>query len=172
MDTPSNTDPSADKKALPGTHPNSLKNLKKPWEPGQTGNPAGRPKGARTIRNILDEMLNRYVDVEALKNLEGIEATIELCRQLSEAKNDLPDDIPPQARARLYDLMVAAQVTRAVRSGDLSSFRELVDRYEGAVTQKFEDVTPLKNAEDEEILNMMEGGQSPAMDDSTGAGEV
>jgi hypothetical protein len=37
------------------------------------------------------------------------------------------------------------------------------------VAQKFEDVTPLKNAEDEEILKMMEGGQPPVQD---GVGEV
>jgi hypothetical protein len=108
-------------------------------------------------------MLPLYIDVEKLKHLQGSDTAVELCRQLSEAKKNLPDDIPPGARARLYDLMVAAQVTRAVQSGDLASFRELADRYEGAVAQKFEDVTPLKNAEDEEIMKMVEGG-----DDSQG----
>jgi hypothetical protein len=157
--------------ALPGKHPNSLANLtpQKPGEPG--ANPAGRPKGSRNIRTILDEMLHRYVDVEALKHLKGIDATVELCKQLCDAKNDTLRDGDPKEKARLYDLIVAAQFTRALQENDLPSFRELVDRYEGAVTQKFEDVTPLKNAEDEEILNMMEGGTTPAMDDA-GAGEV
>jgi hypothetical protein len=157
MDTPSNTGAADGKKSFPGTHPNSLKNPRKTWQPGQTGNPAGRPKGARTIRNILNEMLPRYV--EKLKHLQDIDATVELCRQLSEAKNDLPDDIPPEARARLYDLMVAAQATRAVQSGDLPSFRELVDRYEG-----LEDVMPLKNAEDEAIMKMEGKAEQPSHD--------
>ncbi len=71
MDTPSNTGPADGKKAFPGTHPNSLKKLKKPWQPGQAGNPAGRPKGERTIRNILNETLPLYIDVEKLKHLQG-----------------------------------------------------------------------------------------------------
>jgi flagellar motility protein MotE (MotC chaperone) len=143
--------------ALPGKHPNSLANLV-PQKPGeQSINPRGRPKGSRNIRTILDEMLHRYVDVEALKHLKGIDATVELCKQLCDAKNDSRHDEDPKGRARLYDLIVAAQFTRALQEQDLPSFKELVDRYEGAVAQKFEDVTPLKNAEDEEIMKMVEG---------------
>jgi|SRR5688572_18526758 hypothetical protein len=154
MPTQENTGPAT---PLPGSDPNSQANLI-PWQPGQSGNPAGRPKGSRNIRTILDEMLHRYVDVEALKHLKGIDATIELCKQLTDAKNDFPPDGDPKSKARLYDLIVAAQFTRALQENDLPSFRELVDRYEGAVAQKFEDVTPLKQAEDEEIINMVEGG--------------
>jgi hypothetical protein len=83
---------------------------------------------------------------------------VELCKQLCDARNDTRQDGDPKERARLYDLIVAAQFTRALQKNDLPSFRELVDRYEGAVAQKFEDVTPLKNAEDEEIMKMVEGG--------------
>jgi Family of unknown function (DUF5681) len=147
-----------DAPALPGRHPNSIANLAPQRSGEQSINPRGRPKGSRNIRTILDEMLHRYVDVEALKHLKGIDATVELCKQLCDAKNDTLHDGDPKEKARLYDLIVAAQFTRALQENDLPSFRELVDRYEGAVTQKFEDVTPLKNAEDEEILNMMEGG--------------
>ena len=83
MPTQENTGPAT---PLPGSDPNSQANLI-PWQPGQSGNPAGRPKGSRNIRTILDEMLHRYVDVEALKHLKGIDATIELCKQLTDAKN-------------------------------------------------------------------------------------
>jgi len=127
------------------------------------------PEAPATSATILDEMLNRYVDVEALKHLDGIGATIELCKQLTDAKNDIREEGDPKERARLYDLIVAAQFTRALQERDLPSFKELVDRYEGAVAQKFEDITPLQNAEDEEILDMIEGGSPPAMD---GHGEV
>jgi hypothetical protein len=70
---------------------------------------------------------------------------LELCKQLCDAKNDTRQDGDPKERARLYDLIVAAQFTRALQENDLPSFRELVDRYEGAVAQKFEAVMPLKN---------------------------
>src|SRR5215813_9170457 len=43
-------------RALPGKHPNSRANLIS-TKPGQVLNPAGRPKGSRNIRTILDEML-------------------------------------------------------------------------------------------------------------------
>ena len=68
---------------LPGHHTNSREALAKHGPPkGESRNPAGRPKGSRNIRTILDEMLHRYVDVEALKHLKGIDATVELCKQL------------------------------------------------------------------------------------------
>jgi hypothetical protein len=156
---------------LPGHHPNSRAALAEHGPPkGESRNPAGRPKGSRNIHTILDEMLHRYVDVEALKHLKGVDATVELCKQLCDAKNDTRRDGDPKEKARLYDLIVAAQFTRALQENDLPSFRELVDRYEGAVAQKFEDVTPLKHAEGEGILDMVEGGRSPAMDDSSSTG--
>jgi hypothetical protein len=67
---------------LPGKYPNSIANLV-PQKPSvQSINPACRPKGSRNIRTILDEMFHRCVDVEALKHLKGIDATVELCKQL------------------------------------------------------------------------------------------
>ena len=64
---------------LPGHHPNSRAALAEHGPPkGVSRNLAGRPTGSRNIRTRLHEMLNRYVDVEALKHLDGIEATIEL----------------------------------------------------------------------------------------------
>jgi hypothetical protein len=46
--------------------------------------------------------------VEALKHLKGIDATVELCKQLCDAKNDSRHDEDPKGRARLYDLIVTA----------------------------------------------------------------
>jgi hypothetical protein len=31
----------------PGEHRGGIANLREPWQPGQSGNPAGRPKGSR-----------------------------------------------------------------------------------------------------------------------------
>jgi hypothetical protein len=56
-------------KHLPGHHPNSQGNLHA-FQPSQSGNPTGRPKGSHNIRTILDKTFNRYANVEALKHLK------------------------------------------------------------------------------------------------------
>ena len=41
-----------------GTHPNSLANLRpRPWQPGQSGNPAGRARGSVYISECLNALL-------------------------------------------------------------------------------------------------------------------
>jgi hypothetical protein len=40
-----------------GRHPNSLKNLKKGWKPGQSGNPKGRPRNIKYITELAREKL-------------------------------------------------------------------------------------------------------------------
>jgi hypothetical protein len=73
MTTRKNTDSEEEVKHLPGHHPNSQQALESTlWKPGESPNPAARPKGSRNIRTILKEMLHRYVDVEALKHLKGL----------------------------------------------------------------------------------------------------
>lgn len=37
-------------------HPNSLKNLKAPWKPGDVPNPNGRPKGSRNV--LVEDFVN------------------------------------------------------------------------------------------------------------------
>ena len=34
----------------------SLANLMPPWKPGESGNPAGRPKGSRDKKKVLEEL--------------------------------------------------------------------------------------------------------------------
>lgn len=41
-----------------GTHPNSLANLRpRPWQPGQSGNPAGRARSGAYISEWLNALL-------------------------------------------------------------------------------------------------------------------
>jgi hypothetical protein len=138
---------------LPGHHSTSRAPLAEHGPPKEVSrNPTGRLNGFR------------YVDVEALNHLKGIDATIELCKQVTDAKNDTRREGDPKERARLYDLIVAAQFTRALQENDLLSFKELADRYEGAVAQRVENVTPEKD--DQEILDLIEGERGPPMYDS------
>jgi len=49
--------------AKPGQHPNSLKNLK-PFKPGQSGNPGGKPK------NSFSTLVNRELEKRSKKDPE------------------------------------------------------------------------------------------------------
>ena len=51
-----------------GKHPNSQKNLRRPWVRGQSGNPRGRPKGSATRRKLL-KLVDEGVKEEARKIL-------------------------------------------------------------------------------------------------------
>lgn len=46
----------------------------KPWlfQPGQSGNPAGRPKGSKTLKTYVQEMLRDMTDEEKLDFLKGL----------------------------------------------------------------------------------------------------
>ena len=53
-----------------------LANLKPPWKPGESGNPAGRPEGAKnTIRSCLYHALQKQIvpNIETALKQEGIE---------------------------------------------------------------------------------------------------
>lgn len=51
------------------------KNDDKPWlfKPGQSGNPAGRPKGSKSLKTYVKEMLQNMTDEEKLEFLKGID---------------------------------------------------------------------------------------------------
>lgn len=59
-----------------GNHPNSRSNLK-PFKPGQSGNPGGRPKKIKAAEDILIEELVRAAQVKA----EGLNSDDEKVRQ-------------------------------------------------------------------------------------------
>ena len=52
-------------------HPNSLANLK-PWKPGQSGNPKGRPPKVRTIPDILRRLGQERVKDGEQTRLEAV----------------------------------------------------------------------------------------------------
>ncbi len=88
-------------------------NLNPPWEKGQSGNPKGKPKGARNRSTIVRELLEKTMLKE--RDLETGEET----------GNMIP----------ATDALVVAQVLKA-RAGDTFAFKELMDSGFGKIADK------------------------------------
>lgn len=83
-----------------------------PWKPGQSGNPAGKPKGTEHSSTRLKRLLGA---VGKMKN--------PLTGQMEEFSG--------------LEMMDAAIIARAIR-GDVGAYREILDRLEGKVPAKTE----------------------------------
>lgn len=83
-----------------------------PWKPGQSGNPAGKPKGTEHSSTRLKRLLGA---VGRMKN--------PLTGQMEEFSG--------------LEMMDAAIIARAIR-GDVGAYREILDRLEGKVPAKTE----------------------------------
>ncbi len=82
-----------------GTHPNSLANLHpRPWQPGQSGNPAGRAQGGAYISECLSALLivrddgtPKYTkaDIERIaEDLQSAPAMVIAARRIISAMKD------------------------------------------------------------------------------------
>jgi hypothetical protein len=99
------------------------------FEPGESGNPNGRPKGSRNLSTILKEMLKEEIEV---KNEDG---TVE--------------------KKQLQDVIVRKLITQATNKGNLRAIQEIFDRVEGKakqeikheVTQGILNVDPISDVE-------------------------
>lgn len=80
-----------------------------PWQPGQSGNPAGKPPGAQHSATRLRRLLEI---VQKAKN------------PVTKADEDFTT----------LELMDAQQIAKALK-GDTQAYRELLDRFEGKVPQ-------------------------------------
>lgn len=85
----------------------------KPWTKGQSGNPAGKPKGARNRQTIVREMLEALVD------------------ERDEDGNKTGRQIPA------VEAMTRAQLIKAI-TGDTNAFKEMMDSGYGKLTEKVE----------------------------------
>ena len=83
-----------------------------PWKPGQSGNPAGKPKGTEHSSTRLKRLLEA---VGKMKN--------PLTGQTEEFSG--------------LEMMDAAIIARAMK-GDVAAYREILDRLEGKVPAKTE----------------------------------
>ena len=95
-------------------HPNSLANLRAPWQPGQSGNQGGSSK-KKPLQELIDEELHALVLKIARES--GID----------------PADVPLEENRRL---VVRTLLTAAVKDRDWRALKEVLDRLFGAVRQE------------------------------------
>lgn len=106
--------------------------IKPRWQKGESGNPAGRPKGAKNRSTIARYWLE--VNQKAKNPIDGTEQTLSQ-----------------------EDLMTLALVKRA-KDGDVNAYKALMDSAFGAPTQQIEqtqvnyDFTDLSTDEIKEML--------------------
>lgn len=92
----------------------------KPWQPGQSGNPAGRPEGARSLSTLLREMLEEKIDVQ----IEGQGAT-----------------------KKQFKEVLLRRLLKAANEGDIRAINTIFDRVDGKA-QQFIELTPGAGAAD------------------------
>jgi len=88
----------------------------KPWVPGQSGNPAGKPKGVRNRATIIKEIL----ELRAVKSIADKQGQI-LGAETAEAAKTIGDQV------------VLALVGEAMK-GDVAAVKELHDSVFGKLT--------------------------------------
>ena len=97
-------------------HDNLKGNRHSPWKPGQSGNPAGRPKNEKMMSDVLRELLEcKTIKMSVEANGKSVNINIKSDRKLKYA---------------IGIALIAAGV-----KGDVKAFREIADRVEGRAVQ-------------------------------------
>lgn len=98
-----------------------------PWKPGQSGNPAGRPKGARNkttlaMEALLEGQYEALTKAAINKALEGDTAALRLCLdRLAPARKDAPIAFDlPSIRSAADILAASSALLGAVASGEVT----------------------------------------------------
>jgi Family of unknown function (DUF5681) len=118
----------------------------KPWKPGQSGNPAGRPKGARHKTTLaMEALLDGEADTITRKAVEmakgGDMVAIRLClERIVPARRDRPVSFAlPKLETAGDAVKATAAIVEAVSLGDLTpseaaELAKLVDGFRSALT--------------------------------------
>lgn len=103
----------------------SMSNLK-PCKPGETHNPNGRPRGAKSVTTILKERLQEIAP--------GAVIDIEVLRRYAQGK--------PIKSVTTADALACVLLNKALdKGGDLAAIKEVLDRTEGKAQQSLEVIT-------------------------------
>lgn len=120
-----NSQPLTDKTERKHRHPNSLKNLI-PFEPGESGNPDGRPPGVSltaTVRRILEERPNgtdektylEHISKRAVLNaMAGKEKTLEMIWERVDGK--VTDHLITEHTGSIATLPLSGKVNKKAAS--------------------------------------------------------
>jgi len=101
----------------------------KPFKPGQSGNPKGRPKGSRNRRTIV--------------------------RQWLEAEEEIKDPITGELKTvQQADLIVLGLLKKA-RKGDVAAFKELMDSGYGKLMENYTQIN-YEALSDEDLKQRLE----------------
>jgi len=104
-------------------NPKAVDNLK-PFKPGESGNPAGKPVGAKNRSTIARKIL----EMKALYKDDALE---ELQKQYPEITKD----------TTVEEMMTIIQVDRAIKDQDPVSYKALLDSAYGAPKQEVDHTT-------------------------------
>lgn len=68
-------------------------NNSRPWlfQPGQSGNPGGRPKGSKSLKTYAQEMLRDMDEAERLEFLKGLDKKV--IWEMAEGKPDTKSEV-------------------------------------------------------------------------------
>lgn len=112
-----------------GYNPESLKNLTHPGFPkGKSGNPAGRPKGAKNFRTVIKELMDTAVDL-ADETMYFGKHDAEIRALLQMRAKQLGGEICWR------EATILIQAMKALSQGDTSALAYLSDREEGRPVQ-------------------------------------
>lgn len=113
----------------------------RPWRPGQSGNPAGKPKGARHRATIaVEQLLDNEAEALTRKAIElaldgDVTALRLVLERLAPPRRERPVmvDLPEIASAtdavRALAALVAATAEGSLAPGEAAEFMRLVDGY-------------------------------------------
>lgn len=90
------------------------------FKPGESGNPAGKPPGAKRVSTVLREMMERVAPRE-IKNTEFVK---EFCKG--------------RKKVTIADALAARLLTAALIEGESWAVREILDRLEGKAPQSID----------------------------------
>ena len=125
---------------------NQKKNSDRPWlfQPGTSGNPAGRPKKADTFSDIARTLLaSKELDITYTYPKDGVMVT----RKMQITSNNT------------FNHSMAAALIKEGMDGNVTAVRELIDRTEGKVTDNIrvgsldKSKTPLSDEEKAKIAH-------------------